>query len=45
MTDDEIIGYQFVSLGKLTDFIKTGDDSERQLGKKQKDSTDVWMMQ
>ena len=24
--NDEIIGYQFVSLGKLTDFIKKGDD-------------------
>ena len=24
--DNEIIGYQFVSLGKLTDFIKKGDD-------------------
>ena len=24
--DDEIIGYQFVSLGKMTDFIKKGDD-------------------
>ena len=22
---DEIIGYQFVSLGKMTDFIKSGD--------------------
>ena len=25
MTHDEIIGYQFVSLGKFTDFVKTGD--------------------
>ena len=25
--DDEIIGYQFVSLGKMTDFIKKGDDA------------------
>ncbi len=25
--DDEIIGYQFVSLGKFTDFIKKGDDA------------------
>lgn len=25
--DDEIIGYQFVSLGKMTDFIKNGDDA------------------
>ena len=24
--DNEIIGYQFVSLGKMTDFIKKGDD-------------------
>ena len=24
--DDEIIGYQYVSLGKMTDFIKKGDD-------------------
>ena len=24
--DDEAIGYQFVSLGKMTDFIKKGDD-------------------
>ncbi len=24
--NDEIIGYQFVSLGKMTDFIKKGDD-------------------
>ena len=24
--DDEVIGYQFVSLGKMTDFIKKGDD-------------------
>ena len=43
--DDEIIGYQFVSLGKMTDFIKKGDDAERQLGRKQKDSTAVLMMQ
>ena len=25
--DDEIIGYQFVNLGKMTDFIKAGDDA------------------
>ena len=25
--DDEVIGYQFVSLGKMTDFIKKGDDA------------------
>ena len=24
--DDKIIGYKFVSLGKMTDFIKKGDD-------------------
>ena len=24
--NDEVIGYQFVSLGKMTDFIKNGDD-------------------
>ncbi len=36
--DNEIIGYQFVSLGKFTDFIKRRH-SKRQLGKKQKDST------
>ena len=24
--DNEIIGYQYVSLGKMTDFIKKGDD-------------------
>ena len=24
--DNEIIGYKFVSLGKMTDFIKKGDD-------------------
>ena len=24
--DNEVIGYQFVSLGKMTDFIKNGDD-------------------
>ena len=24
--EDQIIGYQFVSLGKMTDFIKKGDD-------------------
>ena len=29
---DEIIGYQFVSLGKFTDFVKAGD-TERSLGK------------
>ena len=25
-TDDQVIGYEFVSLGKMTDFIKKGDD-------------------
>ena len=25
--NDEVIGYQFVSLGKMTDFIKKGDDA------------------
>ena len=25
--DNEVIGYQFVSLGKMTDFIKKGDDA------------------
>lgn len=24
--NDEVIGYQFVSLGKMTDFIKNGDE-------------------
>ncbi|CCY11748.1 putative uncharacterized protein [Clostridium sp. CAG:81] len=24
--EDQIIGYQFVNLGKMTDFIKKGDD-------------------
>ena len=24
--DDEIIGYKFVNFGKMTDFIKKGDD-------------------
>ena len=27
--DNEVIGYQFVSLGKMTDFIKKGDDQKR----------------
>ena len=26
--DDQIIGYQFVNLGKMTDFIKKGDDAQ-----------------
>ena len=25
--NDEVIGYQFVSLGKMTDFIKKGDEA------------------
>ena len=25
-SDDQVIGYEFVSLGKMTDFIKKGDD-------------------
>ena len=24
--DDQVIGYEFVNLGKMTDFIKKGDD-------------------
>ena len=24
--DDQVIGYEFVSLGKMTDFIKAGDE-------------------
>ena len=31
--DNEVIGYQFVSLGKMTDFIKNGDDPNNSLGK------------
>ena len=30
---DEIIGYQFVSLGKMTDFIKKGDDPNTEIGR------------
>ena len=41
---DEIIGYQFVSLGKFTDFHQSRRYSERTLGRKQKDSTDVLLM-
>lgn len=26
--DNQIIGYKFVSLGKMTDFIKKGDDAQ-----------------
>ncbi len=35
--DDQVIGYEFVSLGKMTDFMKKGDDAntayEKSLGK------------
>ena len=31
--DDEIIGYEFVSLGKMMDFIKKGDDANEALKK------------
>ena len=35
--DDQVIGYEFVSLGKMTDFIKKGDDPntayEKAMGK------------
>ena len=34
--DDQVIGYEFVSLGKMTDFIKKGDDNSdriRQVGR------------
>ena len=31
--DDEIIGYKFVNLGKMTDFIKNGDDPNYSMGK------------
>lgn len=35
--DDQVIGYEFVSLGKMTDFIKKGDDPntayEKSMGK------------
>ncbi|EEG89524.1 hypothetical protein COPCOM_02508 [Coprococcus comes ATCC 27758] len=37
---DEIIGYQFVSLGKFTDFVKAGD-TPNEAWEKLKDSTDV----
>ncbi len=30
--EDQIIGYQFVNLGKMTDFIKKGDDPNNCLG-------------
>ena len=31
--DDEIVGYEFISLGKMMDFIKTGDDAAAALEK------------
>ena len=31
--DDEIIGYEFISLGKMMDFIKKGDDANEALKK------------
>ena len=30
--EDQIIGYQFVNLGKMTDFIKKGDDPNYCMG-------------
>lgn len=41
--NNEVIGYQFVSLGKMTDFIKKAMILTLH-GKKQKDSTAVWQM-
>ena len=40
--DDEIIGYQYISFGKMMDFIKTVMTPTLPL-KKQKVSTAVWM--
>ena len=37
--DNEVIGYQFVNLGKMTDFIKKGDDPNNSLGKSKRS---VW---
>ena len=31
--DDEIIGYEFISLGKMMDFIKKGDDANTAMEK------------
>ena len=31
--DDEIVGYEFISLGKMMDFIKKGDDANEALKK------------
>ncbi len=42
--NDEIIGYQFVNFGKMTDFIKAGDDAQHSTGRKQKVSTAVLQM-
>ena len=39
-----IIGYQFVNLGKMTDFIKKGDGSPTLLTRKQKVSMAVSQM-
>ena len=42
--DDQIIGYKFVNFGKMTDFIKKGDDAQTLHMRKQKVSMVVWMM-
>ncbi len=42
--DDQIIGYKFVSLGKMTDFIKKGDDPHTAM-EKQAVSTEELLMQ
>ena len=42
---DEIIGYQFVSLGKIDRLHQSWRHTEQKLGRKQKDSTDVLTMQ
>ena len=31
--DDEIVGYEFINLGKMMDFIKKGDDASEALEK------------
>ena len=31
--DDEIVGYEFISLGKMMDFIKKGDDANEAMKK------------
>ena len=33
--DDEIVGYEFISLGKMMDFIKAGDDANTAFEKAQ----------